>query len=208
MTIEPKAIEQEFRYQVDQQVSVNSFIDIEVEGETVRFQVTSRYGSSPEKITKTASSAIEAYALLRQKYPRNFLTPPQSANLPVPPAIARLASEGLPEIKSFTAERLSVETKDGKFYYKVIGQPFVKHGVRVWDEVLAAAGITVDHANPGNPPNIAGWKAEYTEKLYNDKMTPDKVTRLLPRSTGASRRAYEEHDSGLDPRNSMPFGDK
>jgi hypothetical protein len=78
------------------------------------------------------------------------------------------------------AERLSVEMKDSKFYYKVIGVPFVKHGVTVWPEVLEAAGIQIDHSNPGNPPNIAGWKAEYIEKVGTNGMTPAKVTRLLP----------------------------
>jgi hypothetical protein len=168
--------QQDYHYQVDQQVSVNSFIDIEVEGETVRFQVTSRYGSNPEKIVKTARANIEAYTLLRQEFPRNFVVPP-------PPVVVRQpiddSGNELPTIKSFTADRLSVEFKDGKFYYKVIGAPFTKYGVNVWGEVLEACGITVDHANPNNPPNIAGWKAEYIEKESNGKMVPAKVTRLL-----------------------------
>lgn len=183
MTIEPKAIEQEFHYQVDQQVSVNSFIDIEVEGETVRFQVTSRYGSTPEKIIKTARANIEAYTLLRQEFPRNFLPPP-------PPVVVRQAIDGNgnpePEIKSFIVERLSVEMRDGKFHYKVLGKPFTQYGVTAWPEVLIAAALGVNPdgspawGNPPTPPNIAGWTAEYIEKL-NDKgkMVPAKVTRLL-----------------------------
>src|SRR5688572_13047285 len=118
MTIEPKAIEQEFHYQVDQQVSVNSFIDIEVEGETVRFQVTSRYGSSPEKIVKTARANIEAYTLLRQEFPRQFIQPP------APVVVRQPIDDGgneLPKVESFIVDKLIVSMHNGKFYFKVVG---------------------------------------------------------------------------------------
>ena len=169
----PQDIKQDYHYQVDQQVSVNSFLDVEVGGENVRFQVTNRYGATPEKIVKTVRANIEAFAILRETFPRALVQ--ASA-----PQVVQQATGDNPEVKSFTADRMSVEMKDGKFYYKVIGAPFTKFGVNVWDEVLQASGITIDHANPGNPPNIAGWKAEYIEKENNGKMVPAKVTRLLP----------------------------
>lgn len=78
------------------------------------------------------------------------------------------------EVKTFTADRLSVETKDGKTYYKVIGTPFTKYGVNVWPEVLEAAGID-------GTANIAGWRADYVTKVTDKGQTvPAKVVRLLP----------------------------
>jgi len=59
-----------FNYSVDQQVSVNAFIDIEINGEPVRFQITSRYNSTAEKIVKTTKASIEAFALIRAEYPK------------------------------------------------------------------------------------------------------------------------------------------
>lgn len=62
--------EMEFTYSVDQQVSVNAFIDVDVNGEAVKFQITSRYNSTPEKIVKTTKAAIEAFSQLRTEYQR------------------------------------------------------------------------------------------------------------------------------------------
>ena len=67
--------EMDFIYQVDQQVSVNAFIDIDINGEPVRFQITNRYNSSAEKIVKTTTAAIEAFAALRAQYPRSVQIP-------------------------------------------------------------------------------------------------------------------------------------
>jgi hypothetical protein len=172
-------IQQDYHYQVDQQVSVNAFFEAVVEGETVKFQVTSRYGSTPDKIVKTTEAAIEAYKALRAAYP----LPERPAFIPAPQEPIHQpiddGGNGLPEVKHFTAERMSVEMKDEKYYYKVIGKPFTQYGVTVWPEVLEDAGLDV---TPGQPvPNIAGWRADYIEALNkNNKMTPQKVTRLLP----------------------------
>lgn len=88
-----------------------------------------------------------------------------------------------PEVKSFKVDRLSFETKDGKYYYKVIGPKFPKWGVKIWPEVLVDAGFDVDE--DGAPqwdqvPHIAGWTAIYIETEKNGQMVPLKVTRLLP----------------------------
>lgn len=63
-------VQQQYLYHTDQQVSVNAFIEVDVEGEPVRFQVTSRYGSTPEKIVKTTQAAIDAFKSLRASFPR------------------------------------------------------------------------------------------------------------------------------------------
>jgi len=77
MTEPTQAVKQEmeFMYQVDQQVSVNAFIDIDINGEAVRFQITNRYNSNPEKIVKTTQAAIEAFTQLRSLYPRSVQIP-------------------------------------------------------------------------------------------------------------------------------------
>ena len=45
---------------------------------------------------------------------------------------------------TFQAQRLIGESRKGKDYWKVAGGRFAKFGVRVWPEVLEAAGIDVD----------------------------------------------------------------
>ena len=70
--------EMEFTYAVDQQVSVNAFFDVELNGEVVKFQITSRYNSSADKIVKTTKAAIEAFIVLRSEYAK----PAQSAPAP------------------------------------------------------------------------------------------------------------------------------
>ena len=86
----------------------------------------------------------------------------------------------LPQIFKGRAGRLSVEMKDNKYSFKIedaqfqAGRKGSKYGVRIWDEVLTAAGLNIQ---PGNEmPQIGGWAFEYIE---NDKGYPLKVTRLL-----------------------------
>jgi hypothetical protein len=171
---------QDYHYQVDQQVSVNSFLDVPIDGETVRFQVTNRYGASPEKIVKTVRANIEAYTILRQAFPRMIVqAPPQQQ--PPEPQYQPIDDSGnsVPPVNSFTAEKMIVDMHDGKFFFKVMGGKFTKYGINVWDEVLKAAGIRFDAANPSAVPNIAGWRADYVEEFVDGK-TRRKVTRLLP----------------------------
>jgi hypothetical protein len=101
------------------------------------------------------------------------------ASAPTEPTRQAIDDSGnaLPEVKTFTAEKLSVSMNDGKYYYKVIGRPFTQYGVPVWDEVLAAANLDVREGQP--VPNIAGWKADYIETMKDDKKRM-KVIRLLP----------------------------
>lgn len=169
-------LKQDYHYQVDQQVSVNSFLDVPIDGETVRFQVTNRYGASPEKIVKTVRANIEAYSILRQAFPRNVVQP--SIPTPPPPSYYDV-DEGGNDALWFTAEKLVVDMHDGKFFFKVLGGKFTKFGINVWDEVLKAAGIKIDMNNPQNVPNINGWRADYIEEVKDSK-TRRKVTRLQP----------------------------
>ncbi|RPJ29427.1 MAG: hypothetical protein EHM33_00850 [Chloroflexi bacterium] len=119
MATQPK--EQEYVYQVDQQVSVNGSLDVDIEGETVRFQVTSRYGSTAEKIVKVTDAAIEAFKELRKNYPRPVLQP-APASEPVMAQVYEPAT-GLPLVDE--NQQPVKEKIDGANVYTVEG---VSHG--------------------------------------------------------------------------------
>lgn len=58
-------------YNMEQAVSVNSFINIEVaEGEVVGFQITARNGADLDRIVVVTDTAVKAYQALRQAYPK------------------------------------------------------------------------------------------------------------------------------------------
>lgn len=134
-------VKQQFTYAVDQQVSVNAFIDIDIEGENVRFQITSRYNSTADKIVKTTKEAIAAFAALRVEYPRTERTPAPAQptqtqtgekkkfeNKPVP---ASELPEGLPEgIECF---------KDEFDYFVIEPKPDNKASVKFFKDNLEFA---------------------------------------------------------------------
>ena len=107
MTEPTQEVKTSCNYAVDQQVSVNAFIDVDINGENVKFQITSRYNSTPEKIVKTTKAAIEAFAQIRAEYPRpaNVVKSTNSApsddgekkKFEVRPVPAAELPEGLPE---------------------------------------------------------------------------------------------------------------
>lgn len=160
---EAKQIEQDYHYQVDQQVSVNAFFDAPIDSETVRFQVTSRYGASPEKIIRTTEAAIEAYKQLRATHPLPERVAPQAqapANgngekkayeqKPVAPP------EGLPDGEYFTDEfdYFVVEPQPDnkatvKFYKDGLKYP-VGAQINKWknERVAQAIGLIVHEFNP------------------------------------------------------------
>lgn len=162
----------EYNYNVDQLASANAYFDVEINGETVRIQITSRHMASVEKIVAATENLISAYTQLREAHPRQL-----SAPAPVEPHYE--AVEGQPQVLAATAGRLSVEMKDNKYFYKIVDADFhgkrgTKYGLMVWPEVFEAAGLTV---KPDALPNITGWRVDY---VLNEKGYPSKVTRLLP----------------------------
>lgn len=107
MTDQTPEVKQNYNYQTDQQVSVNAYLEIAVNGEPVKFQVTSRYGASPEKIVKTTEAAITAYSMLRVMYPK-----PEATTASAPQASNVESVGGL----SLNISKIKVtpEVKDGK----------------------------------------------------------------------------------------------
>ncbi len=84
------------------------------------------------------------------------------ASLPKASAPARVA-DSAPTRLTFRAERLIGESKGGKTYWKVTGGQFAKFGVRIWPEVMEAAGIEVDALDPAQEYELA-MTAVYEEK--------------------------------------------
>ena len=114
----PEKEQREYYYQVDQLVSVNAYFEAQIGNELVKFQVTSRYSASPEKIAATTESAIKAYELLREKFPLPERKPATIAEQPnaqgngnsekktytQTPVPTNLLPEGLPEGEYFADE--------------------------------------------------------------------------------------------------------
>jgi hypothetical protein len=80
---------------------------------------------------------------------------------------------------------LSIEIKDGKTYAKVRGGNFTRHGVRIWWEPMAEAGLIQDEMeyeelDPRNPLDLTGWTALYSTKQSDGgRPTPEKVIKLI-----------------------------
>lgn len=94
--------EMDFTYAVDQQVSVNAFFDVEINGEVVKMQITSRYNSSAEKIVKTTKALIDAYTTLRAEYAKPQGAPVNTSSatdkkFEAKPISQNELPEGLPE---------------------------------------------------------------------------------------------------------------
>lgn len=76
---------------------------------------------------------------------------------------------------TFPAKVLTGEIKSGKVYWKIAGGMFVKYGVRVWPEVLEAAGFDLELLDPNDVTPMDGLTAVYE---VNEDGQPTKVTSL------------------------------
>lgn len=75
--------------------------------------------------------------------------------------------------EKFMGDKIVVETKGDKVYYKITGGKWSKYGVRVWPEVLGNFGIKTDKLKAGTTYNLARW---CTVDMDGDK--PIKVTHI------------------------------
>jgi hypothetical protein len=62
------------------------------------------------------------------------------------------------------AEKVVVEYKSGKPFYSVTGVKGTKYPVRVWPEVLTAAGIVPESVDPKDGLSLAGWTVTFEKK--------------------------------------------
>ena len=140
-------------YNIDQKVSINAFFDVDINGEPVRFQVTSRYHATPEEIAKTTEAGIEAFTLLRQKYPRSLTTPapavrnvaePQTGDTPKKSYEHKPVSHGElpPELQVYS----DIEFFSDEFdYFIVEPQPDAKATVKFYKDGLEwAIGASIN----------------------------------------------------------------
>lgn len=152
---DPTEVKQElkYEYQVDQKVSVNSNIDVEINGEVVRFLVTARHGSTSENIVKLTEAAITAYSILRGLYPK-----------PVPSNKTPLTDEnGTPVVDAQTGAPVMTDLPAGVKVYRVAGLAHDKtttgkEVLKVWTaEEPYNKGYGVSCFHP--PAEIGNWKS-------------------------------------------------
>lgn len=111
--------------------------------------------------------------------PEATALPVQTPASPAPAAVPTSAPAAAPaqppatQDNTFMVDFLHVDVQDGKKAYKLEGKPW-KYPVRIWDEVLVAAGINIGALEP-KKYTLAGYKATFVK---NDKGYPQKVTKL------------------------------
>lgn len=122
--------------------------------------------------------AFDAYMDQRQaEREANGNSPPRAMPPTLPPVVPTappVAGQQSGEL-TFPAKILSCETKDGKPYWKVKGGKFLQHGVRVWPEVLEAAGLNPLQLDPQIAYDLEGYTATY---ITNDRGQAQKVVKL------------------------------
>lgn len=80
-----------------------------------------------------------------------------------------------PTIETFAAVKIEREKRKGKYYYKMLGGQFTKHGITIWDEVLEAMGLDkveydADDIHKLDPPLIVRISSEpYTDEDGQEK---------------------------------------
>jgi hypothetical protein len=143
-------------YHTDQQVSVNAYFEADVNGETVKFQITSRYGSTTAKIVSTTEALVTAYSMLRAMFPKP--APP-----PIPTATIPMTDEtGVPVVDSQTGQAVQALLPAGVRLYTVAGVAHdqTKTGkdvMKVWTvEEPYGKGYGVSCFHP--PAEFADWK--------------------------------------------------
>lgn len=100
----------------------------------------------------------------------NGFTPAEHRR-PTAPAAPQPAANAAPTVGEFTIESIDYggKTGSGADLWKVRGGNFVKWGLPLYPETIAAAGLSFD---PANPPNATGWLARYQE-------TPDGKKKII-----------------------------
>jgi hypothetical protein len=84
--------------------------------------------------------------------------------------------------ENFTAVKIEREKRKGKYYYKMLGGQFSKHGITIWDEVLQALGLDKveydkDDIHKLNPPVDVHVSFEwYTDPETNEQKKRRKIT--------------------------------
>lgn len=84
--------------------------------------------------------------------------------------------------ENFTAVKIEREKRKGKYYYKMIGGQYSKHGITIWNEVLEALGLDAveydaDDIHKLNPPIAVHVSWEwYTDPETGEQKKRKKIT--------------------------------
>lgn len=176
--------------EITDQTSANVFVVMKLtSGQMASMQYSMRHGLSAEEIMDDFGEKYKALDKIALNYGTDVLfwdgktfngyvspfTPSQPSGAPAasqPPAPSN--GNGSEHKNEFPCGLLQVEFKNKKAYYTVSGvegAKFPKFPVRVWDEVLEAAGIptqfSMDEVKDGK--SLMGWTAVY-EKDENGKV--------------------------------------
>lgn len=156
-------------FNLDQAVSVNSFLDIQIDGVTEKLQVTTRAGATAEQITKVVNAHLDAVSQIRKAHPAPANNPESTR--------VEVGDDGnpLPEVKKTVAEKMEIGLWKDKLSVHVMGKPWTKYGIPLYEETWVAAGLEIELGKPA--PVITGWNVEY---ICKPDGKPLKVTRLLP----------------------------
>jgi len=141
-------------------------------------QLTVRSGATADEIQNVLDVLVSGLKYANEKYglkPKGAhrSQPAQPAPSAPPPTLEGNAP-GITSL-SFQADKLVAEIKGNQKYWKIVGAPFGKYGVRIWPEVLGAAGFAVDQLVESEY-TLSGYTAHYCEKGPGK---PDKVTSLV-----------------------------
>ena len=82
-----------------------------------------------------------------------------------PPYSQGQGASGAGGYEDMIGEKITVEVKDGKQFFKVHGGKWQKHGVRVWPEVLKAIGL--------DPSTIPATGRKLADRVCKVKMKPN-----------------------------------
>ena len=175
---EPKK-ETQFVYNSEQRVSLNAFVEVEVNGEFYKVQVTARHGAQSSEIVDNFNQLVDALATIGAQHPVTK-APRQTTNTP---AGSPKQSTGYQSPRAyagnddtFHVENIKLASGGEHPRWVVQGGFFTKYGVTCWPEVLKDAGI-LDKLDPMNDNKPKGsWTAHYVTKPDGK---PDKVTKLV-----------------------------
>lgn len=151
-----------------QTVSIEVAVTREFGGEQVKIGLTDRLElhSPLERTVMTIKIYDDVVSLFEQYAARRLPSVPSPAN--------GGAGGNQPTFTDvFDCERLSVETKDGKRFFKIKGGRWSAHGVRIWPEVLKKSGFEPESI-PLEGLDLNGYEATFTSRNGQ----PDKVIKL------------------------------
>jgi len=144
--------------------------------ETISVSVNRTYGAmsmnfgySARFVVKSGGQRRAAYAFALREVEKQFDA--FATQVAVDTRNVQQPSAGSSD-QRFMGDEISVELKDDTLYYKIKGGQFTKYGVRVWPEVLTAAGIPFEKLQGGKTYNLKKW-CTYSTKPDGK---PEKVT--------------------------------